>query len=312
MLKNFVVFQLAASMICFSLYPAQLLIPHSDISTSTPEEVREHFRSVKEGIEHRWNLFQSGRAFKPFELGKSNDALKDEFKEIRKTRELTWTTLGYEVGKHLIRNDLVRAPGCVAFDFNNTTPNYNASTMCFGNKHYLACEGPRAKDLSNFFSLLTTHRVTHLVRLTDSYEGEEKKCHPYWEGLLTESPDGTSYLNIPAETGSYTIHAFDMAYWKDNQGVNPNQLLALVLEVREALRKDPSSLLVVHCSAGVGRTGTFLASLEIVDAIDRGDAFSIEEIVYRLSLQRTRCVAKLGQYITLHRLAEAYLTQASS
>ena len=123
---------------------------------------------------------------------------------------------------------------------------------------------------------------------------------------MSESADGKQQLNIPTENGIYSIRAFDMAYWRDNQGVDAEQLLKLVLQVRRELT-DSHGLLLVHCSAGVGRTGTFLASLAIVDAIDRGELFSIEEIIYRLSLQRVYSVGKSSQYITLHRLAEAYL-----
>jgi receptor-type tyrosine-protein phosphatase V len=243
-------------------------------------------------------------------MGKSDASLQEEFEEIRKTRESMWSTPDYEVSQPLILGDLVRAPGCAAFAFNNTVPSYNASTMYVKDRRCIACEGPRSKDISSFFKLLSSHRVTHLVRLTDSHEGETKKCHPYWEGLMGES-DGASYLNIPTESGVYPVRAFDMAHWRDNQGVDPDQLLALVLQVRQELQ-DSNGFLAVHCSAGVGRTGTFLAALAVVDAIDRKEPFSIEEIVYRLSLQRVHSVGKPGQYITLHRLAENYLKQKSS
>ncbi|MBI3508502.1 MAG: hypothetical protein HY069_02545 [Chlamydiia bacterium] len=152
--------------------------------------------------------------------------------------------------------------------------------------------------------MIVSHKVTHLVRLTDSHEGEEKKCHPYWEGLLRKSSD-EEYLDIPTEAGVYSIRAFDMAHWRDHHGIDPNELLAMVLRVRKELSSDKNGLLIVHCSGGVGRTGTFLAALAIVDAIDKGIPLSIEEIVYRLSLQRVKCVYTPKQYITLHRLAEA-------
>lgn len=166
--------------------------------------------------------------------------------------------------------------------------------MCLGGKYYIACEGPRSKDIPKFFNLLATHHVTHLVRLTDSYEGKTKKCHPYWEGLLSTC-DGETYLNIPTKAGVCSVRAFDIAHWRDNQGVDPDELLSLVLQVREEV-VDAGDLLLVHCSAGVGRTGTFLAALAIVDAVDRGEPFSIEEIVYRLSLQRVHSVGKFSQY----------------
>jgi hypothetical protein len=261
----------------------------------------EDYTAINELIEKRWEEFQSDRSFRPFAAGKSEEALEAEFREIQKTRESIWGTVGYEEAGHLIVGDLVRAPGCVAFGFNNTVPDYNASTIWLNGRNYIACEGPRSKDIPSFFKMLRKHHATHLVRLTDSYEGEIKKCHPYWEGLLARSMEEGAALQLPLEQVSYAIRAYDLAHWRDNQGVDPRELLDLVLKVRRELK---DGLLVVHCSAGVGRTGTFLAALAIVDAIEQNLPFSIEEIVYRLSLQRVHSVGKASQYITLHRLAE--------
>jgi protein-tyrosine phosphatase len=315
MFRKSIIFHL--SLFCTSLFASQTFSYQLDNCVSwinlavTPPEISAHFTTVRDQVQARWQAFQTNRIFKPFEIGKSDSILEEEFENIRCMRSFIWTTAGYELAQHLIDADLIRAPGCVAFAYNNTVPYYNASTMCLNNQCHLACEGPRSKDIPKFFDLLATHRVTHLVRLTDSYEGDTKKCHPYWEGRLSESSDGKQQLNIPTEHGMYSIRAFDMAYWRDNQGVDPEQLLALVLQVRREVT-DSNGLLLVHCSAGVGRTGTFLAALAIVDAIDRYEPFSIEEIVYRLSLQRVYSVGKYSQYITLHRLAESYLREKSS
>src|SRR5262249_10572397 len=153
-----------------------------------------------------------------------------------------------------------------------------------GDKSYIACEGPRSKDVAAFFQLLTNQGITHLVRVTGIYEGWTNKCHPYWEGNLTES-NGNAYLNIPKDGGEYSVQAFHMDHWRDRMGIDPDELFAMVCQVRKGLN-EADGLLAVHCSGGVGRTGTFLAAIAIVDAIEKGLPFSIEEIVYRLSLQR--------------------------
>ena len=270
----------------------------------------ETYASVKTHAENRWEAFQADREFNEFKPGRSDTELKEEFEEIDQIRLSMYTTSGYELAQNLIEGDLIRAPGCVAFEYNNTVSYYNASSIYIGDRRYIACEGPRSKDIPKFFDLLSTERATHLVRLTGAYEGWAKKCHPYWDGFIQES-NGIAYLNIPTATGVYSLKTFHMDHWRDHHGVDPDELLALVLQIRDGLNQD-DGLLVVHCSAGVGRTGTFLASLAIVDAIDQGIPFSIEEIVYRLSLQRIYTVAKFGQYITLHRLAEIYLNQKTA
>ncbi len=286
-----------------------LLLSFSFFLNASQFEGSRHCKFVNEQIEIRWQDFSQGRDFKLFEPGRSDEALLEEYEKLDEIRKHVWITNGYELAENLFTNDLIRAPGCVAFAYNNTIPYYNASTLYQGNKNLIACEGPRSKDIPKFFNLIAEHGVTHLIRLTDAYEGEAKKCHPYWEGLLRDYFDREGYLDIPFNGGIYSIQAYDMAYWRDMKGVDPELLLTFVLRIREELRKDPNSLFIIHCSAGVGRTGTFIASLAIVDAIDLGEPFSIEEIVYRLSLQRVQCVSRSGQYSTLYRLAECYLNQ---
>lgn len=262
---------------------------------------------TKAEAKKRWEAFQVDRQFTPFKSERSDADLKVEFENLRQIRIAMWDSPGYEFAENLIANDLIRSPGCCAFQFNNTVPYYNASTIWLGDKYYIACEGPRSKDIPKFFKLLSSQNVSHLVRLTGSYEGWTKKCHPYWDGLITES-DGNTYLNVPTDHGTHLVQTFHMDYWRDNQGVDPKELLSLVLQVRDSLKKE-NGLLTVHCSAGVGRTGTFLAGLAIVDAIDKEEPFSIEEIVYQISLQRAHSIAKFRQYTTLYKLAELYLDQ---
>lgn len=281
------------------------------------KHVEREFHQSRQGFLERWEAFSQGRTFTPFEPGKGKEVLQQEFLKIQATREAVWfsnpdeiikeSALGYEAPASLIFQDGVRAKNCIAFAYNNTVPYYNASTVYVGSQPFIACEGPRSKDIPNFFQMLTAYRVTHLVRLTGSYEGEKKKCHPYWEGLLKSGKEGALHMEIPlGDEISYPVRAIITEEWKDNHGIDPKILLMMVLQLRQELA-EKGGLAVVHCSAGVGRTGTFLASLAIVDAIDRGLPFSIEEIVYQLSLQRIHAVGQASQYITLHRLAEEYI-----
>jgi hypothetical protein len=281
------------------------------------EQVAQEFAAAKAGYEERWDAFREQRTFTPFASGRQEKDLDGEFLKIRETRYGIWyrnpdellkeSAPRYEVSKPLLFQDGARAKNCIAFAYNNTVPYFNASTVYVGDVAYIACEGPRSKDIPKFFQMMAAYRVTHLVRLTDSYEGNVKKCHPYWEGLLKEGDSGASLLNIPLDGPvSYPVRTFIMDDWRDHHGIGPKRLLDVVLQVRKEVAQR-KGLCVVHCSAGVGRTGTFLAAVAIVDAIDRGKPLSIEEIVYQLALQRIHAVSRITQYETLHRLAEEYL-----
>ncbi|MBS0625896.1 MAG: hypothetical protein JSS32_07595 [Verrucomicrobia bacterium] len=259
---------------------------------------------VRIEIEKRWETFQTQRSFSPFRPGKSDEELRTEHEKIDQIRYAVWKKPDYEIAQHLIDNDLIRAADAIAFNYNNTVPYYNCSTIYIGDRYYIAAEGPRSKDIPKFFELLSSQNVTHLVRLTGAYEGWIPKCAPYWDGLVKES-EGKTYLDLPG----HSVRLFHLDFWKDHHGIDPSELLKVALQIKEDLQ---TGLLLVHCSAGVGRTGTFLASMAAIDAIDRGQPFSIEEIVYRLSLQRIFSVYSPVQYITVHRLAEAYLKQKGS
>lgn len=254
-------------------------------------------------FERLWEIFQDKREFAPFKSGKSDRALQEEFENLHTARTAVWALPEYEMAHHLVAEGLVRAPGCSAFSYNNTVSYYNASTVYLGDIQAIACEGPRSKDVPAFFRMLARENITHLVRLTGAYEGWSKKCHPYWEDRIVES-EGKTYLQIPIEGGIHLVEVFHLDQWQDNRGVDPESLLALAVQVKQSLEAKKGRL-AVHCSAGVGRTGTFLAALAILDTLDQGKELSIEEIVYRLSLQRVHSVAKPTQYLTLHRLAEA-------
>lgn len=288
-------------------------------------KISEQFVTAEEEFQYRWEEFKEGRTFAPFHPGRSDADLESEFLKLDDARYKVWyrnpenaikeSAIDYEVSLPLLFQDLVRAKNCTAFAYNNLTPYYNASSMKVGGRYCIACEGTRSKDIPKFFTLLIQYQVTHLVRLTASYEGEKKKCHPYWEGLLSQH-EGEWILHVPfGDYGNsffYPVHYYIEEEWGDNKGASPRRLLALVRKVKKDLDAEKKSLLTVHCSAGVGRTGTFLAALAIVDRIDRREPFSIEEIVFQLSLQRVFSVAQPSQYISLHRLAEEYLQCSTS
>lgn len=303
------------SLLAYSQYNIPTLLPR--------EEISYQFQIAEEEFENRWETFEEGRSFIPFQANRSDADLEGEFLQLDEDRHKVWfrnpensikeSAVGYEISLSILFEDEARVKNCIAFAYNNITPYFNASAMALGDRYSIACEGSRSKDIPKFFTLLTEYQVTHLVRLTPAYEKETKKCHPYWDGLLIQKPDGEWLMNIPLGSNiSYPVHYYIEEEWRDNSGADPQKLLALVCKVKKSLDAQERGLLTVHCSAGVGRTGTFLAALAIVDAIDRKQPFSIQEIVFRLSLQRVYSVARTSQYLTLYRLAEEYLQCSTS
>ena len=86
-----------------------------------------------------------------------------------------------------------------------------------------------------------------------------------------------------------------------------------VLEFIKFVRRENSKLsnpMVVHCSAGVGRTGTFIAMDILLLSCQRDKFISICDTVRKLRLQRGRMVQTVGQYEFLYKSINMCLSQS--
>jgi hypothetical protein len=204
-----------------------------------------------------------------------------------------------------------KATSPMAFAYNLATPRYNASIITLNTQQFLAFEAPCHENIQDFCSLLTQYHVTDLVRLTPHEEGGTERTVPYWEGHVSTDPaTGRSTITLCGRVMNYVY----TEYWPDLQGIDPTVLIGLVQAV--TANAHPDQMIAVHCHAGIGRTGTFLAAYELMRQIDEQIArgvphdkisVSVDKVVWELSLQRLYSVTTLSQYETLYRLVEIYI-----
>jgi protein-tyrosine phosphatase len=150
--------------------------------------------------------------------------------------------------------------------------------------------------------------------VTNEIENNKLKCHRYWPsqekptetyGMVTvrleeEEPHSTYIVRrftLTVGKESQLVTHFQYTVWPDH-GV-PNTT-SEILSFRKAVRKECPIYgppLLVHCSAGVGRTGTFC----VVDTVmARGEAmdpdFDVLSLVRSLRSARNFMVQTLVQY----------------
>lgn len=115
-----------------------------------------------------------------------------------------------------------------------------------------------------------------------------------------------------------SIRHYHFKTWGDYEPVCDKALLAFVKKVQTFQDQEgsyPDSPLIVHCSAGVGRTGTFIA----VDIVTRQAAamqkegsvlkVSIPEVVQKLRKERMWMVQTLTQYAMIYQSLKAFLEE---
>uniref|UniRef100_A0A0X3NN65 Protein-tyrosine-phosphatase n=1 Tax=Schistocephalus solidus TaxID=70667 RepID=A0A0X3NN65_SCHSO len=154
---------------------------------------------------------------------------------------------------------------------------------------YIAAQAPVQKTAILFWQMIWDNDVKLIIMLTRSFENSKEKCYPYWpvakqsesEGDISEKTIGHFCIRLQSQENeiSYTrrilviinqddnkiaprrIVQLHMTAWTDFSAPRKDDLYAFLSEYWETRKKleDNGSPILVHCSAGVGRTGTFIA-----------------------------------------------------
>ncbi|XP_040466677.1 receptor-type tyrosine-protein phosphatase C isoform X2 [Falco naumanni] len=193
-------------------------------------------------------------------------------------------------------------------------------------RKYIAAQGPKDETMDDFWRMIWEQKATIIVMVTRCEEGKRNKCAQYWPSMengcamygdiivkINESKTCPDYViqklhitNGKERTAGRDVTHIQFTSWPDH-GVPEDPHLLLKLRRRvNALSNFFSGPIVVHCSAGVGRTGTYIgidAMLEGLDAEGRVDVYG-----YVVKLRRQRClmVQVESQYILIHQALVEY------
>lgn len=194
------------------------------------------------------------------------------------------------------------------------------------NKIYIATQGCLSTTIYPFWSMIWQEDVRIIIMTTKEIERGKVKCERYWPELnKTEVFKKFSVYNeFESSTPDYTlrrfvvtkkeecsikrtIYHFHFTAWPDH-GVpsEPGRVLNILLDVNYRLQQimtgpdpPPQAVVCVHCSAGIGRTGTFIVIDMILDQI-RKEGFDCEIDIHRtvqmVRDQRSGMVQNEAQY----------------
>lgn len=95
--------------------------------------------------------------------------------------------------------------------------------------------------------------------------------------------------------------------WPDhNLPENPSALIQLIKQVESYRKMDAHSPILVHCSAGVGRTGCFLALAIGIRQLDVENLLDVVQIVCQLRVERGGMIQTLEQYEFIYQVLSYY------
>ncbi|KAK7493615.1 hypothetical protein BaRGS_00015127, partial [Batillaria attramentaria] len=212
----------------------------------------------------------------------------------------------------------------------NSSDYINATYIkgCQGDQQYIATQGPRANTIDDLWWMVWQEGITQIVMLANLQEDGKDKCEEYWPASGKSQTHGhmtvrglevrqradfvTRSFLLKNNTTSEERHVTQYHYmaWPDH-GV---PLAASLVDYWRYVKGRTTSTvpLLVHCSAGVGRTGTFIALDIASEKESRGDDVNVNEIVTQLREQRALMVQSEAQYKFLHEvILEAHTSRAT-
>ncbi|MEJ1276665.1 protein tyrosine phosphatase non-receptor type 20 [Cricetulus griseus] len=157
---------------------------------------------------------------------------------------------------------------------------------------YIATQGPLPETIEDFWQMVMENNCNVIAMITREIEGGVIKCHSYWPislkeplelkhiRILLENFQITRYFIIrilqivKKSTGmSHCVKHLQFTRWPDHG--TPASADFFIKYVRYVRKNHATGPLVVHCSAGVGRTGVFICVDVVFCAIEKNCLVSV-------------------------------------
>ncbi|KAK2168521.1 hypothetical protein LSH36_16g06028 [Paralvinella palmiformis] len=256
--------------------------------------------------------------------------LRNEFDIIRKwSKQLPFSKLHAKLDKNRGKN---RYYDIIPFDYNRV-PLYDKpgikglvpyrsmaleemKEMRYINASFIHAS-PLSGTISDFWEMVWQEESDMIIMLTSLREQGKAKCERYW-------PDesGTSIncreisvkldvmqhyayhdyrrLEITKTDAKRLVHHHQYHHWPDKAA--PEMVLPILNLYRKAFIQGmhKTGPVITHCSAGVGRTGTFISLDYIQEQANKTNTVDILGCVAELRRQRVNMVQRLSQYVFLY------------
>jgi protein tyrosine phosphatase len=200
-------------------------------------------------------------------------------------------------------------------------PYINANHIILGNEHFIACQAPLETTIFKHWLMIWDHQISVSVMLTGLIEKGIVKANQYWPSLnktlsFVSPSDKTFNVKCVEEqdiNGKFIVRKFAITYdnkllyhyhihylnWPDDTAPTDLSEFNNLIEISKIYRGNSNRPMLVHCSAGIGRTGTFLACY--YNSKYNGN---IRDLVLDMRQQRFGMVQTPDQYLFIYKYSQ--------
>ena len=195
-------------------------------------------------------------------------------------------------------------------------------------RHFIATQGPLPHTIEDFWTMCYEKRVGLIIMLCQLKEKNVEKCSDYWnpkklnnfeiKKLAKKEENGLIVRKFKiinkSEKLAVDIDHYQLLCWEDHTALSKDyfkKIIALIKAVDQC-----KNIHVVHCSAGVGRTGTFICMYNLYHEImkqiylekDSDEiVFSLFNLVRKIKEMRIFSVENVNQFALLYDFANYLL-----
>lgn len=257
---------------------------------------------------------------------KDTDIVGDEYQKIKEQASENNTSLLSTEGSKDINRWKNRYKDIIPYDYTRVVLpkdesgegsdyiNANKIQDANTNMSYIASQGPLPSTVDDFWRMIWHNEVRLIIMACKETEMGKSKCQRYWplngEGIhfknITVSlyTDGPLAHNIQMRQLEVSnggkgrlvtqLHYLD---WPDHDAPETSESILQLIEIAREIHSEVGSPILVHCSAGCGRTGAIIAidyARKLIQ--DKVNNICVYDIVTWLRMQRPAMVQTKIQY----------------
>uniref|UniRef100_A0A3P9A329 Receptor-type tyrosine-protein phosphatase epsilon n=1 Tax=Esox lucius TaxID=8010 RepID=A0A3P9A329_ESOLU len=260
--------------------------------------------------------------------------LEEEFKKLTNMRIMKENMRTGNLPANMKKNRVLQI---IPYDFNRVilsmrrgqefTDYINASFIDgYRQKDYfIATQGPLSHTVEDFWRMAWEWKCHSIVMLTELQEREQDKCFQYWpsEGSVTY---GNYTVEIKGDTmcDTFSLRDLVLTFGPDKQtrlvrhfhfhgwpeiGIpaEGRGMIDIIASVQRQQQQSGNHPIIVHCSAGAGRTGTFIALSNILERVKAEGLLDVFQTVKSLRMQRPHMVQTVEQYDFCYRVVQDFV-----